>query len=331
MTATTDYEAIRSTAAVYPTGELVLEIAGEQREELVSFLLAKRTEFAQPGSVVESLVLREDASVAGHVAAYIEEERVLLIAEQPIDVDITTIAKQRGLESVRVTDLSASTAVVAVEGPVAWKVVQDFADEEIAGVLLGESCTATLPVSEQPATIIRTGTTAEYGYLILAPDTDRDALLKFISTIATELGGQRVGPEALQRAQAEVSHPLYPEQFSGLTVREAAALWMLSADRDDDFLGSDQLEKEKAARSLVAVTATTSSIPAAGTSITAGETEIGRIHHTLPSAGQPQGFALALLDAPFNVPGLELQAGGVTLTTISRPSVDPVSWTEPIG
>lgn len=107
---------------------------------------------------------------------------------------------------------------------------------------------------------------------------------------------------------------------------------MLSADRDDDFLGSDQLEKEKAARSLVAVTATTSSIPAAGTSVTAGgETEIGRIHHTLPSAGQPQGFALALLDAPFNVPGLELQAGGVTLTTISRPSVDPVSWTEPIG
>ncbi|MBP2265550.1 aminomethyltransferase [Pseudarthrobacter sp. PvP004] len=330
MTAITDYEAIRSTAAVYPTGEFVLEIAGEQRAELVSFLLAKRSEFAQPGSVVESLVLREDASVAGHVAAYVEEERVLLIADQPIDVDITIIAKHRGLESVRVTDLSDSTAVVAVEGPVAWKIVQNFADEEIAGVLLGESCTATLPVSAQPATIIRTGTTAEYGYLVLAPNTDRGTLLEFLLTTATEFGGQRVGTEALQRAQAEVSHPLYPEQFDGLTVREAAALWMLSADRDDEFLGSDQLNKETAVRSLVAVNAVTS-IPAAGTSVTSGDTEVGRIHHVLPSAGQPQGFALALLNAPFNVPGLELLADGVTLTTISRPSVDPVSWTEPIG
>jgi aminomethyltransferase len=344
---TSGYHALRNTAGAYRRGTSILSVTGADRAALVSHVCAKRTEFAQPGTVTESIALSPEGRVDALILVIVEDERILLASDQVVRIDADAIAAVLGLTQVTVTDVTAGFTAASIEGPRSWRAVDELVDEDISSVLLNElraiSVAASAETAEaagaaesvKPASsglLARVGTTAEYGYLILieAPAAVVDALDVAVR-LAEQVGGGEVNRESLLRAQAEVSHPLVPAQFEGLSIAEAGALWTLSADREDEFSGSSVLDAGLPGRRLIAVTAPESDAPEAGTAVFAGDEQVGRIQVSLARAGQPNGFALALLDTPFHVPGLTLRAAGTELLTVSRPAVDPISWAEPIG
>ncbi|KJC65430.1 hypothetical protein [Agreia bicolorata] len=329
---TAGYHALRNTAGAHRRGASVLSVTGPDRGALVTYVCAKRTEFAQPGTVTESISLSSDGKVDALILVVIEDERTLLVSDQILSVDTQAISAKLNLSQVSVTDVTAGFTAASVEGPQSWRAVGGLAEDDISSVLLNELRSISVQGTEAPALLARVGTTAEYGYLILieAPASEIDAL-DVAAGLAGEVGGGEVDQQALNRAQAEVSHPLVPAQFNGLSIAEAGALWTLSADRDDDFSGRSVLDDPPPGRRLIAVTAPGSDAPEAGAPVFAGETQVGRIQVSLARAGQDDGFALAVLDTPFHVPGLALNASGTELLTVSRPAVDLISWAEPIG
>jgi glycine cleavage system aminomethyltransferase T len=329
---TAGYHALRNTAGAYRRGTSILSVTGADRSAFVSYVCAKRTQFAQPGTVTESIALSQQGSVEALILVVIEDERILLVSDQVLAPDVEAVTALLGLTQVTVADVSNAFTAASVEGPRSWRAIQQLVDDDISSVLLNELRSISVPEAPAPALLARVGTTAEYGYLILieAPLGEVDALDVAVR-LATEVGGGQVDQPALHRAQAEVSHPLVPAQFDGLSVAEAAALWTLSADRDDDFSGRSVLDEPLPGRRVIAVTAPGSDAPEAGAAVLAGETQVGRIQVSLARAGQPDGFALAVLDTPFHVPGLTLTAAGTELLTVSRPAVDLISWAEPIG
>jgi aminomethyltransferase len=119
--------------------------------------------------------------------------------------------------------------------------------------------------------------------------------------------------------------------MEGLSLRQAGVEWLAGSSREDDYRGRPAEVGEPRSRGLVAVRAPGAELPAAGTAVEAGGQPVGELFLVAPQAGQPDGFALALLDVPFDVPGLDLTAGGVPVRTVSRPAVDPLSWSETIG
>ena len=329
---TAGYHALRNTAGAYRRGTSVLSVTGPDRTAFVSHLCAKRTEFAQPGTVTESIALSDDGTVESLILVVVEDERILLVSDQVVTIDAAAIAHELELPQVDVADVTAGFTAASVEGPQSWRAIQQLIDDDISSVLLNELRSISVPGTTAPALLARVGTTAEYGYLILveAPSHETDAL-DLAVRLAGEAGGGEVDHHALHRAQAEVSHPLVPAQFDGLSLAEAGALWTLSADRDDDFRGRSVLVAARPDRRIVAVTAPGADAPDVGAPVFAGETQVGRIQVSLARAGLPDGFALAVLDTPFHVPGLTLTSHGVELLTVSRPAVDLVSWAEPIG
>jgi glycine cleavage system aminomethyltransferase T len=74
LTTDASYAAIRNTAGVYNRGGEVLRLTGADRLQLLSWLLAKQTEFAEPGTVVESLILAESGAVDGSALVVLDEE-----------------------------------------------------------------------------------------------------------------------------------------------------------------------------------------------------------------------------------------------------------------
>jgi glycine cleavage system aminomethyltransferase T len=344
---TSGYHALRNTAGAYRRGTSILSVTGADRGALVSYVCAKRTEFAQPGTVTESIALTPDGRVDALILVIVEDERILLASDQVVGLDADAIAAALGLTQVAVADVTAGFTAASVEGPRSWRAVDELVDDDISSILLnelrvisvagsagsaGSTGTAETTETAAPGLLARVGTTAEYGYLILieAPAAEIDALDVAVR-LAEQVGGGEVNRESLLRAQAEVSHPLVPAQFEGLSIAEAGALWTLSADREDEFSGRSVLDAGLPGRRLIAVTATASDAPEVGAAVFAGETQVGRIQVSLARAGQPNGFALALLDTPFHVPGLTLNAAGTELLTVSRPAVDLISWAEPIG
>jgi glycine cleavage system aminomethyltransferase T len=335
---TAGYHALRNTAGAYRRGTSILSVTGADRSALVSYVCAKRTEFAQPGTVTESIALSPEGRVDALILVIVEDERILLASDQLVRIDADAVAARLGLTQVSVLDVTAGFTAASIEGPRSWRTVDELVDDDISSVLLNElraisvaGATETA-APDAPGLLARVGTTAEYGYLILieAPAAEVDALDVAVR-LATQVGGGEVNRDSLLRAQAEVSHPLVPAQFEGLSLAEAGALWTLSADRDDDFSGRSVLDAGAPGRRLIAVTAPASDVPEAGSAVFAGDTQVGRIQVSLARAGQPDGFALALLDTPFPVPGLTLRAAGTELLTVSRPAVEPLSWAEPIG
>jgi aminomethyltransferase len=329
---TAGYHALRNAAGAYRRGTSILSVTGADRSALVSYVCAKRTEFAQPGTVTESIALSQQGRAESLILVIIEDERILLASDQVVSIDTDAVMAALGLTQVTVADVTAGFTAASVEGPRSWRATDELVDDDIASVLLNELRPISVAETAAPALLARVGTTAEYGYLILieAPAAEVDALDVAVR-LAEQVGGGEVNRESLLRAQAEVSHPLVPAQFDDLSIAEGGALWTLSADRDDDFSGRSVLDAGVPGRRLIAVTAPASDAPEAGAAVFAGDTQVGRIQVSLARAGQPNGFALALLDTPFHVPGLTLNSAGTELRTVSRPAVDLVSWAEPIG
>lgn len=326
MSTSSEYFSLRRSAGVYARGRTICSISGAGRESLLAYLVARPTEFAQPGTVVDSLVLDEEGRATDFVLAIMDEDRALLVSDcgNTAGDELRAAALALGVDDVTV-DVLTGWGAVAVEGPRAWEVVRDLPADDIASLLLNEWQSVEIP-GASVALLARTGTTAEYGYLVVA-DLPPEALAETLQPSLEGVGGAFVGSEALLRARIEVNHPVVPEQFDGITTLEAGAGWAAGLGRPDSFRGADHAVPPQ--RRLVAVRSTRPL--GRGESVDAGGLPVGLIHLGAADIDGQTSYALALIDAPFDVPGLDLTVGGHTVRTVSRPAVQPVSWTEPIG
>jgi len=321
MSTSSEYVALRRSAGFYDRARLIVAVSGAGTGALLSHALARSTEFLQPGSVADSLVLDDEGRVIDIVLAIVDESRTLLLssAESDLVAELTAVAASLTLADVRIQALTGWSAL-AVEGPLSWRAVQHFIDDDIAGLVLNE----WRPVTRDAlpgGLLARTGTTAEYGYVVVTP-TDPEAVIALLDPADLSV----VGAEALLRARMEVNHPVL-EQFTGMSVVDAGAGWAAGIEREDTFRGGDRLGGT--GQRLVAIRFEGELTD--GTDLAADGEHIGHVHLVAPSTGDEEGFALATLRSPFDVPGLELDANGVAVRTVSRPAVRPLSWVEPIG
>lgn len=175
---TAGYHALRTTAGAHRRGASVLSVTGADRGALVTYVCAKRTEFAQPGTVTESISLSSDGKVDALILVVIEDERTLLVSDQILNIDTQAISAKLNLSQVSVSDVTAGFTAASVEGPQSWRAVGGLVEDDISSVLLNELRSVSVPGTEAPALLARVGTTAEYGYLILieAPASEIDAL-----------------------------------------------------------------------------------------------------------------------------------------------------------
>nr|WP_154921473.1 aminomethyltransferase family protein [Microbacterium testaceum] len=326
MSTSAEYFSLRRSAGAYARGTSIHSIGGAGREAVLSHVIARPTEFAQPGSVVDSLALDDAGRVMDFVLAVVDEDRTLVISENSTSAasGMNAVALALGIHDVTI-DALVGWGAIAVEGPRAWEVVRGLVTDDIASLLLNEWQPVEIPGASF-ALLARTGTTAEYGYVVVA-DVPSDVLIDSLRSPLEDVGGALVGPPALQRARMEVNHPVVPDQFTGVTALEAGAGWAAGIGREDSYRGAGHAERPH--RRLVAIRSTRPL--ESGRTVEAGGVTVGRVHLCAAEIDGETSYALALLDAPFDVPGLEVTVDGATARTVSRPAVQPVSWTEPIG
>ncbi|WP_426763890.1 aminomethyl transferase family protein [Pseudarthrobacter sp. 1G09] len=331
LTTKESYAAIRHTAAVYNRGGEVLRLTGTHRVELLSWLLAKQTEFAEPGTVVESLILDETGNVEGSALVVLDDEAAVVIADSQTPLLPIALAaiESLGLEGTFAEDAEDLAAVLAIEGPLSWQVAEDITEDPISEILLNEWRRGTL--NGTGCLLVRIGTTAEYGYLVVTSAAGGTSAFDRLVDRAQGVGGGRIDKNVLHRAQAEVNHPVLPSQAQGLNIFEAGIQWMATPNRDDEYRGKAGVQLQAPGRKIVAAVSDNADFPEAGTTVTDEGITVGRVQTSTARAGLNSGFGLLLLDVPYCVPGLTLAAGGRSLSTVARPAVDPQSWTQQIG
>jgi len=332
-----DYQRLRTTIGVYRRSRGLIRLAGLERGELVRFLMARDTEYTEPLTCMDSLVLNEDGTPLDLVTLFEMDNESWLAADSLAGAELAGLAEAATsdleLSDITVTDVSDTHEIVAFEGPESWRVAATLIDFDIAGLVLNAVTEVTLPGGEQ-ALLARTGSTGEYGYVIVA-ERAADAHATVMEH-AKEHGGGSVGEFALVRAQAEVRHPCLPSQAEGLAVREAGLEWLVGLTRTDGFRGGEALaDAEDPSYGLVAAVAETDGL-CRGDLVRTEQESVGHVQVVLPNADTGDTLALLALARPFDVPGLVLIADGadeatVMLHTVSSPSVIPQSWTKGLG
>ncbi|MFH8751968.1 aminomethyl transferase family protein [Streptomyces rimosus] len=331
------YAYLRTTVGVYTPGVSLVALGGLERGEVLSRALARDSEYVEPDTARESLILDEDATVWDAVAHIELDDTSWLFSHSRDGLAglLERTAADAGVQDVEITD-AADHVTIAFEGPKSWQIAADLLDFEISSLVLHGATTVRLPGENGAEGVLaRIGTTGEYGYLLLAPAGSGAA--EWVAARAAELAGGPVGTEALLRARTEVRHPQIPAQSEGLTVREAGLEWLVSWGREDEFRGGEALAAaEDAERGLITVLAAAGQAPAVGSPVEAGGQEVGIVHLVAPLAGTDQELALALLRKPFDVPGLDLtgrtaDGAAVTLRTAASPVIIPQSWNERLG
>jgi len=332
------YGHVRRIVGVYAPGASLVALTGLERGVVLGQVLAKDSEYVEPNTARDTLILEKDGSVWDAVIHVELDDTSWLIAQSRTGLAelLRETAEAQGLDDVRVADAAAEQEAVAFEGPKAWKIAEKLVDFEISSLVLHGVTVVELPGSaDEVGVLARIGTTGEYGYLLIAPHAA--GVSAWVSEQAGALGGGAVDGEALARARAEVRHPQIPQYSHGLSVREAGLEWLVSWNREDEFRGGGALaELPDPERGLIHLTGPAGAVPGVGAAILAGDQTVGEVRVVFPSAGNADELVLGLLHKPFDVPGLDLttatvDGGQTTLRTVAAPYVVPLSWSERIG
>lgn len=256
------------------------------------------------GIVDDILVYRVDA-----------ETYMLCVNAANIDKDwkhICAEGKAFGMEAGHGRELyNASDEIcqLAVQGPLAMKIVQKMCAEPVEGM---EYYTfKKTPVAGCDAILSITGYTGSGGCEIYVANEDGDKLWKALWEAGAEFGLKNIGLGARDTLRLEKGFCLYGNDIDDTTSPLEAGLgWITKFAEGKDFIDRAAMERLKAegvGRKLVGLKMVERGIPRHGYAIAAPDgTEIGHVTSGTMSPCLKVGVALGYVEAAYAKPGTEI-------------------------
>ena len=248
------------------------------------------------GSAQYTLLCTPQGGVVDDLIAYRNSESdFFLVPNASNTTDVVAVLQGQAPASITVANLHNDYAVLAVQGPLAPKVL------DALGISTEIDYMAFTHVSIAGADVIlcRTGYTGELGYELLPKAKDAVAVWDALVAAITPLDGFICGLGARDTLRTEMGYPLHGHELSlDISPVEASASWAVGWKKES-FLGSDVLVSHKnglTERKSVAIKSLDRGIPRAGMSVknSAGQI-IGEVTSGTFSPTLKHGIALALV------------------------------------
>jgi aminomethyltransferase len=287
-------------------GEIRVEGAGA--EGFVDWLTPNRVRGLAPGRAQYSALLTEDGTYVDDLLVYrLAEQSILLVVNAAnTGKDLAWIERHRRAGAV-VSDVSDSTALLALQGPRAQEILAGACAAELAS--LRSFRLISTVVAGAAAIVSRTGYTGEDGFeIFVAPDAAA-AVWDHLLLTGRGAGLQPIGLGARDSLRLEAGLCLYGHEIDDtVTPLEAGLGWTVKLD-GDDFVGRDALLRQRdrgVPRRLVGLDLAGRRIARAGAAVESGGERVGRVTSGTWSPFLERSIAMALLDAAHAVPGGEV-------------------------
>jgi aminomethyltransferase len=241
-----EHKAVREAVGLFDVshmGEAFLR--GPKVREAVERLTSNAVASAPVGKAVYTLLCRPSGGVVDDCIFYkrSDEEFYVIVNASNTAKDLAWMREHTaGLCDLE--DVSAHTALIAVQGPKAIGLVDALGDGTLAKM---PSFTHTeTRVAGVACIAARTGYTGEDGFELACATGDAVALWGALLEAATPLGGLPIGLGARDTLRLESKLPLYGNDLDDdHTPLEAGLGWAVKLD-GRDFLGADALRAQKA-------------------------------------------------------------------------------------
>ncbi len=290
-----EHRAVRARAGLFDVSHMgQFEVTGSGADALLKKALASDITRLEQGQAQYSFLLNDKGGIIDDLIVYRLPERWLLVVNAgniATDFEHLKGFKQRG---ATVTDLSAETAMIALQGPVALELLADIWPKKGAALdALKPFTVVEKPVAGVPSIVARTGYTGEAGVEIMCAANRAGDLWDGILA-RREHGVVPSGLGARDTLRLEMGFPLHGHDISPKTTPIEAGLERF-VHLNREFAGSAVLDKQVAKgvkRRLVGLRLVDRAIPREGYPILANGEQIGTITSGTLSPSIDRGIGL---------------------------------------
>ncbi len=305
-----EHRAVRSAAGLFDLSHMgEFELSGPDALELLEQALTNSAARLTEGQAQYTLLCLENGGVIDDLIVYrLGPDRYMLCVNAAnISADRERLMElNRGRADLR--DISAETALVAIQGPRAAAVLQTLADIQVDSIKKFRAANGT--VAGVRSLVARTGYTGEDGFELFVSAPDACRLFEAMLEAGREAGLLPCGLGARDTLRMEAGLPLYGHELDRETTPLEAGLGHF-VKFGRDFVGAEALTAEMAAglrKRLVGVrTRDGRSIARQGYPLFLDEAQVGVITSGsfAPSFGRP--LAMAYITNKEILPGAEVQ------------------------
>lgn len=300
-----EHEAVRSSAGLFDVSHMgEVEVKGTNSLAFLQKMMTNDISKVKNGGAQYTAMCYENGGTVDDLLVYkIEDNHYLLV------VNASNIEKDyKWLEDhltgdVSLENLSEKTAQLAIQGPLAEKVLQKLAGDNDLSQIGFFKFQQDVILNGKKALVSRTGYTGEDGFEVYCDAEDVVDLWRDILTAGKEDGVIPCGLGSRDTLRFEAVLALYGQELSPeISPLEAGIGFAVKLNKEDDFIGKQALiqQKEKGlTRKLVGIEMIDRGIPRHGYPVYKGDQLIGEVTTGTQSPTLKRNIGLALINAEF--------------------------------
>lgn len=303
-----EHEAVRGGVGLFDLSHMgEFELRGPGAVAFADRLITNEVATLPPGKIVYSPICRPDGGIVDDVLAYRRENGVLLVVNAANIAKDLAWVRDNAPRDVTVDDVSAETALLAVQGPGTEALLVPLFGQRLRDMVYYTF--EVFSLDGISVLVSRTGYTGEDGFELFFAARHADALWDRINAAGAPHGLKPIGLAARDTLRLEVGYCLYGNDIDDTTTPlEAGLNWTIKWSKDD-FAGKTALVAQKEAGPRLRLTGLTLGQPGAiarpGMAVTDGPggAVIGRVTSGTWSPSLKQAIALAYVPADRSKPG----------------------------
>ncbi|GLY66006.1 glycine cleavage system aminomethyltransferase GcvT [Amycolatopsis taiwanensis] len=314
-----EHRAVREAAGLFDLSHMgEIEVTGRQAAAALDYALVGKLSAVNVGRARYTMMCDADGGVLDDLVVYrLGEERFLVVANAAnTAVVLAELLKRTDSFDAAVTDRSAETALIAVQGPRAVDIVGAVTDADLSGLKYYASLPAK--VGGHDVLLARTGYTGEDGFELFVPATEAVDLWHSLTEAGEPSGLQPAGLACRDTLRLEAGMPLYGNELGTELTPFNANLGRVVKFEKPDFVGRAALERRRDPdRVLAGLRGTGRRAPRHSYRVLDGEREVGVV--TSGALSPTLGYPIAMAYVP-----KELSVPGTSLSVDIRGRIEPV-------
>ena len=317
---TAEHLRVRQTIGLFDLTHMgEFELTGPGARDYVQRFVTNDLTKLVENQVMYTCMCYEDGGIVDDLLVYNLKDRMYLVVNASnMAKDFAHIEKHKPA-NVKLTNLSDQTALLAIQGPLAEKVMAQLTDYPLANLKYYHA--AIGKVAGEQMLFSRTGYTGEDGFELYFPYNLAAKLWDACYSKVTALGGGAIGLGARDSLRLEMKMALYGNDIWEKTnPLEAGLGWVTKLDKPD-FIGKEallQLKSQGLTRKLVGFEMEDKAFPRQHYPITAKGSKIGEVTSGIISPSLGKGIGMGYVPLEYGEIGSRF---GVEIRGVGHPAI----------
>ncbi|MCR3956923.1 MAG: glycine cleavage system aminomethyltransferase GcvT [Gudongella sp.] len=241
-----EHEAVRNAVGLFDVSHMgEITIKGKDALAYVNYLMTNDISTIVDNQVIYTFMCHPTGGVVDDLLVYRYDGEFfyLVVNAANIEKDHKWILDNKGDFDVEIENISDSVGEVAIQGPMAEKVLQKLTDYDLSQIKFFH-LKRDVEIAGVNCMVSRTGYTGEDGFEVYS---DNEGIVKVWNAILEAGQDEGIKPTGLgcrDTLRFEASLPLYGHEMDDeITPLEAGFKYFVKLDKESDFIGKDALNK----------------------------------------------------------------------------------------